>query len=54
MPPLKDPFTGRAYQYLSSGDIDRIYSLGPDRIDQQGMQPFDLKIGQGDIYLIGP
>jgi hypothetical protein len=54
MPPLRDPFGGRYYRYLSGEKFDRIYSIGPDRKDQSGKVAYfpDSATREGDIYLL--
>lgn len=56
MPPLRDPFGGRYYRYLSGEKFDRIYSIGPDRKDQSGKAAYfpDSATREGDIYLLQP
>jgi len=56
MPPLRDPFGGRYYRYLSGEQFDRIYSIGPDRKDQSGKAAYfpGSATREGDIYLLQP
>jgi hypothetical protein len=54
IPPLTDPFSVGFYQYNRGEQIDQIYSIGPDRKDQEGSILYELDSTQktGDIFIL--
>lgn len=52
--PPTDPYTGAPFHYETDGRTYRLWSPGPDGIDQQGQTPFDPSNGwtsEGDVVM---
>ncbi len=52
-----DPFSGQSYRYISDGRSVRIYSIGPDRIDDHGLRSQEMAVGnqsKGDLAASDP